>query len=113
MIVKHLWFQDYELDGIDWKKVDFEDNQNSLDLFEKVLLFPIVSVSILFVYGPILCLDTLSLNRWVKEKKKKKDIMVELYFTVSVYGSIVCLDRNQMGWYLYWMKNQISQKLQI
>ncbi|KAL8532192.1 hypothetical protein ACS0TY_008696 [Phlomoides rotata] len=26
---------DYELDGIDWKKVDFEDNQESLNLFEK------------------------------------------------------------------------------
>ncbi|KAG4978249.1 hypothetical protein JHK86_037723 [Glycine max] len=28
-------FQDYELDGIDWTKVDFEDNQACLDLFEK------------------------------------------------------------------------------
>ncbi|KAL8510365.1 hypothetical protein ACS0TY_017249 [Phlomoides rotata] len=27
--------EDYELDGIDWKKVDFEDNQDSLYLFEK------------------------------------------------------------------------------
>ncbi|KAH1218503.1 Myosin-2 [Glycine max] len=26
---------DYELDGIDWTKVDFEDNQACLDLFEK------------------------------------------------------------------------------
>ncbi|CAL5329808.1 unnamed protein product [Camellia sinensis] len=25
----------YELDGIDWTKVDFEDNQECLDLFEK------------------------------------------------------------------------------
>ncbi|CAJ1957021.1 unnamed protein product [Sphenostylis stenocarpa] len=28
-------FQEYELDGIDWTKVDFEDNQVCLDLFEK------------------------------------------------------------------------------
>ncbi|KAG4987023.1 hypothetical protein JHK86_034714 [Glycine max] len=27
--------EDYELDGIDWTKVDFEDNQVCLDLFEK------------------------------------------------------------------------------
>ncbi|XP_028779865.1 myosin-2 isoform X2 [Neltuma alba] len=26
---------DYELDGVDWNKVDFEDNQECLDLFEK------------------------------------------------------------------------------
>ncbi|XP_060191105.1 myosin-2-like isoform X3 [Lycium barbarum] len=28
--------EEYELDGIDWAKVDFEDNQECLDLFEKV-----------------------------------------------------------------------------
>ncbi|KAF1881143.1 hypothetical protein Lal_00023176 [Lupinus albus] len=27
--------EDYELDGIDWTKVDFDDNQECLDLFEK------------------------------------------------------------------------------
>ncbi|XP_027353787.1 myosin-2-like isoform X2 [Abrus precatorius] len=27
--------QDYELDGVDWTNVDFEDNQGCLDLFEK------------------------------------------------------------------------------
>ncbi|CAJ1978614.1 unnamed protein product [Sphenostylis stenocarpa] len=27
--------EDYELDGVDWTKVDFEDNQGCLDLFEK------------------------------------------------------------------------------
>ncbi|KAM6553591.1 hypothetical protein CsatB_014353 [Cannabis sativa] len=27
--------EDYELDGIDWKKVDFEDNEECLELFEK------------------------------------------------------------------------------
>ncbi|RDY06773.1 Myosin-2, partial [Mucuna pruriens] len=27
--------EEYELDGIDWTKVDFEDNQECLDLFEK------------------------------------------------------------------------------
>ncbi|CAK8535181.1 unnamed protein product [Lathyrus sativus] len=27
--------QDYEIDGVDWTKVDFEDNQECLDLFEK------------------------------------------------------------------------------
>ncbi|XP_073025671.1 myosin-2-like [Primulina eburnea] len=27
--------EEYELDGIDWTKVDFEDNQKCLDLFEK------------------------------------------------------------------------------
>lgn len=31
-------FQDYELDGVDWTKVEFEDNQECLDLFEKVFL---------------------------------------------------------------------------
>ena len=29
--------QDYEADGIDWTKVDFEDNQECLGLFEKVV----------------------------------------------------------------------------
>jgi len=38
-------FQDYELDGIDWTKVDFEDNQVCLDLFEKVfILFKISEI---------------------------------------------------------------------
>lgn len=27
--------EEYELDGVDWTKVDFEDNQDCLDLFEK------------------------------------------------------------------------------
>lgn len=29
-------FQEYIEDGIDWAKVDFEDNQDCLSLFEKV-----------------------------------------------------------------------------
>ncbi|KAF5962187.1 hypothetical protein HYC85_003396 [Camellia sinensis] len=29
------FYREYELDGIDWTKVDFEDNQECLDLFEK------------------------------------------------------------------------------
>ena len=33
-----ILFQEYELDGIDWKRVDFEDNHECLDLFEKVFL---------------------------------------------------------------------------
>jgi hypothetical protein len=32
-----LVFQEYIQDGIDWAKVDFEDNQDCLNLFEKVL----------------------------------------------------------------------------
>ncbi|XP_057790720.1 myosin-2-like [Salvia miltiorrhiza] len=36
--------EEYELDGIDWKKVDFEDNQDCVDLFEKK---PIGLISIL------------------------------------------------------------------
>lgn len=32
-------FQEYEVDGVDWTKVDFEDNQDCLDLIEKVFLF--------------------------------------------------------------------------
>lgn len=31
-----LLLQEYESDGIDWTKVEFEDNQECLDLFEKV-----------------------------------------------------------------------------
>lgn len=31
--------QEYDHDGIDWTKVDFEDNQECLNLFEKVFLF--------------------------------------------------------------------------
>ena len=33
-----LWYfyQEYVQDGIDWAKVDFEDNQDCLNLFEKV-----------------------------------------------------------------------------
>ncbi|MED6199585.1 hypothetical protein PIB30_077310 [Stylosanthes scabra] len=33
----HPSLLDYELDGVDWTKVKFEDNQVCLDLFEKVL----------------------------------------------------------------------------
>ncbi|GMI63685.1 ARABIDOPSIS THALIANA MYOSIN 1, myosin 2, ARABIDOPSIS THALIANA MYOSIN 4 [Hibiscus trionum] len=36
--IRHLFKleqEEYELDGIDWTKVDFEDNQECLDLFEK------------------------------------------------------------------------------
>lgn len=29
--------QEYEEDGIDWTKVEFEDNQECLDLIEKVI----------------------------------------------------------------------------
>lgn len=29
-------FQEYIQDGIDWAKVDFDDNQDCLNLFEKV-----------------------------------------------------------------------------
>lgn len=29
-------FQEYIQDGIDWAKVEFEDNQDCLNLFEKV-----------------------------------------------------------------------------
>ncbi|XP_047951601.1 myosin-2-like isoform X2 [Salvia hispanica] len=36
--------EEYELDGIDWKRVDFEDNQDCVDLFEKT---PIGFISIL------------------------------------------------------------------
>lgn len=34
----YILFQDYEIDGVDWTKVDFEDNQECLDLFEKVFI---------------------------------------------------------------------------
>ncbi|KAL1567092.1 myosin-2-like isoform X2 [Salvia divinorum] len=42
-LVKHEQ-EEYELDGIDWKKVDFEDNQECIDLFEKkpIGLMPIL-----------------------------------------------------------------------
>ena len=33
------WFQEYIQDGIDWAKVEFEDNQDCLNLFEKVQNF--------------------------------------------------------------------------
>lgn len=36
------WFQEYVQDGIDWTKVEFEDNQDCLNLFEKVSLITIV-----------------------------------------------------------------------
>lgn len=39
-----LW-QEYELDGVDMKTVNFEDNQDCLDLFEKVICFPNRSMS--------------------------------------------------------------------
>jgi myosin heavy subunit len=42
--VKHFFifvdcFQEYIQDGIDWAKVEFEDNQDCLNLFEKVQYF--------------------------------------------------------------------------
>ncbi|XP_047971824.1 myosin-2-like [Salvia hispanica] len=42
-LIKHKQ-EEYELDGIDWKKVDFEDNQECIDLFEKkpIGLIPIL-----------------------------------------------------------------------
>lgn len=36
MLTVHVLFQEYIQDGIDWAKVDFEDNQDCLSLFEKV-----------------------------------------------------------------------------
>ncbi|KAI8012141.1 Myosin-2 [Camellia lanceoleosa] len=33
--VKNRMKKEYELDGIEWTKVDFEDHQECLDLFEK------------------------------------------------------------------------------
>jgi hypothetical protein len=36
MLTFHVLFQEYIQDGIDWTKVDFEDNQDCLSLFEKV-----------------------------------------------------------------------------
>ena len=36
MLTIHFIFQEYIQDGIDWTKVDFEDNQDCLSLFEKV-----------------------------------------------------------------------------
>lgn len=46
-------FQEYIQDGIDWAKVDFEDNQDCLNLFEKVLTdpfsFEVQSVGFIFL----------------------------------------------------------------
>lgn len=36
LVTIHVHFQEYLQDGIDWTKVDFEDNQDCLSLFEKV-----------------------------------------------------------------------------
>lgn len=42
-----LFFQEYIQDGIDWTKVEFEDNQDCLNLFEKVP--ELLSMSFLFL----------------------------------------------------------------
>jgi len=49
-IINNLYIlsQDYEIDGVDMTKVDFEDNQECLDLFEKVFIYSL-SFSISFV----------------------------------------------------------------
>ncbi|KAK2413939.1 P-loop containing nucleoside triphosphate hydrolase superfamily protein [Trifolium repens] len=36
--IYNIVFQDYEIDGVDWTKVDFEDNQECLELIEKLWL---------------------------------------------------------------------------
>jgi myosin heavy subunit len=36
LMTVHVHFQEYIQDGIDWARVDFEDNQDCLSLFEKV-----------------------------------------------------------------------------
>ena len=36
LLTVHVHFQEYIQDGIDWAKVDFDDNQDCLNLFEKV-----------------------------------------------------------------------------
>lgn len=43
--------QEYERDGIDWKKVQFKDNQECLDLIEKVIysVSSLYSLLILFI----------------------------------------------------------------
>lgn len=33
---KIFLFQEYELDGVDWTRVEFEDNEECLNLIEKV-----------------------------------------------------------------------------
>lgn len=47
------------MDGIDWTKVDFEDNKECLDLFEKVVLFlsPLffIQYSMRVSLGPFYC----------------------------------------------------------
>ena len=48
--------QDYELDGIDWTKVDFEDNQVCLDLFEKVFIW--FKISKFYSYSSFAELET-------------------------------------------------------
>ena len=36
ILISKFIFQEYIQDGIDWNRVDFEDNQDCLNLFEKV-----------------------------------------------------------------------------
>ena len=36
ILISKFLFQEYIQDGIDWNRVDFEDNQDCLNLFEKV-----------------------------------------------------------------------------
>lgn len=47
------------MDGIDWTKVDFEDNKECLDLFEKVVLFLsplfLIQYSMRVSLGPFYC----------------------------------------------------------
>lgn len=37
LVTVHGHLQEYIQDGIDWAKVDFEDNHDCLSLFEKVV----------------------------------------------------------------------------
>lgn len=45
-----IFFQEYIQDGIDWRKVEFEDNQDCLSLFEKVLCLSMINCSTCTLY---------------------------------------------------------------
>jgi hypothetical protein len=48
--ISFINLKEYEEDGINWTKVDFEDNQECLNLFEKVFQLLLVSMSFMCTY---------------------------------------------------------------
>ncbi|MCD7462878.1 hypothetical protein HAX54_049571 [Datura stramonium] len=92
--------EEYELDGIDWSKVDFEDNQECLDLFEKK---PIGLISLLNEESNSLKATDLTfackLKQHIKSspcfKSEREELCIHHYAGEVTYDTTGFLEKNR------------------